>query len=273
MTVCDTISITNGRDTVIFGRGGYVLHDFDAGAAKLAGDRTAGRSVTFSGYILPVGGTPTSRAAEKELLSRRLRRIVTNRGGFTLRVGERSIDLTAKQAPVFAHEAPLNGDEAAFFSVYAEAKSATAAYFSAPVETASERGWTGKLVFPFRMDEGTVFALSTGEGEITVENPGDVPCGFVLTVLAEWSDLTSFTVTAESGEKISVVYPLPIGASMVIDTRPSKKTVTVGDASAIGGLTVDSVMFALEPGENKLTWQSEGDGTAAVSVAITPLYH
>lgn len=273
MTVRDTVSITSGRDTIIFGRGGYLLSHLDVGAAKLAGDRTAGRSVTFSGYILPDGGTADVRAAEMDVLSRRLRRIVTNRGGFTLRVGERSIDLTAKQAPVFAHEAPLNGDEAAHFTVCAEAKNAAAAYFSAPVETASERGWTGKLVFPFHMDEGTVFALSTGEGEITVENPGDVPCGFVLTVLAEWSDLTSFTVTAESGEKISVVYPLPIGASMVIDTRPARKTVTVGDTSAIGGLTVDSVMFGLEPGENKLTWQSEGDGTASVSVAITPLYH
>ncbi len=267
------ISITNGRDTVVFGRDGFVLHDLDRGAPKIAGERTAGRTVIFSGYILPIGETAAARSEKMETLIRRLCRIVTSRDGFTLSVGEKHIRLLAACAPVFAHEAPLNGDEAAFFTVTASAAVPSAAYFQGGDMTVTGRGWTGQLVFPLAITEETLFARGTSAGEFAVFNPGDVPAGFVLSVTAEWHPITAFTVTSDSGETVSVTRPVSVGESVVIDTRPGEKTVTAEGESALADLSFDSAFFSLRPGENRLFWNTAGGGTAAMRIVFAPLYH
>lgn len=275
MTEHSTVSITAGADTVFFGRGGYLLHDLDVGAASLCDGVTTAREVTFSGYILPEGETAAARAAELERLSRRVRRIVARPEGFTLTVGDRSLALTAKRAPVFAHDAPLNGDEAAYFTVYAGAKDPAAAYFQADTEAAAlTRGWQGKLSFPLALPEGegTLFGLRTAEGTLVMDNPGDVDGGFIAAVTAEDAGITAFTLTAESGERLAVSYPLSVGETLVIDTRPGYKSVTAGGVSVLESLSWDSTFFALVPGENHLSWHSEGDGSVTLRVSLTPRY-
>ncbi len=270
----ETIRIQNENGTVVFGREGYVLADLDTGAAFLAGAETAGRDVSFSGYILPDGADAAARAVQMETLARRVRRIVCAAGGFTLSVGGRSIVLSAKRAPVFAHEAPLNGDEACFFTVYAAAKDASSAYFFGALDDlAVGRGWQGALVFPLSITERTVFATAVSEGSFVAHNTGDVPCGFTATVRAMTGDVDSFVLRRADGAQISFSHPIAEGESVVIDTRTGKKSVTANGESILPSISADSVFFALVPGENRLDWACTGTGTVVVSLALTPLYH
>ncbi len=273
MTEHSTVRLTGGADTILFGRGGYLLHDLDVGAPALADGVTTAREVTFSGYILPEGETPDARVGELSRLARRVRRIVSRPEGFTLTVDGRSIALSAKRAPVFAHNAPLNGDEAAFFTVYAAAKDPAAAYFRADTESAAVcRGWQGRLVFPLAVTEETLFGVRTSAGTLVADNPGDVDSGFTAAVTAEGGRVSSFTLTSETGESLAVTYPLPDGETLVIDTRPGYKSVTAGGVSILDALSWDSVFFSLVPGENRLTWQCEGDGSVVLRVSLTPRY-
>lgn len=273
MTEHSTVCITAGADTITFGRGGYLLHDLDVGAAALSDGVTAGREVTFAGYILPEGETAVARIAEMERLARRVRRIVSRPEGFTLTVDDRRLTLTALRAPVFAHNAPLNGDEAAFFTVYAAAKDPAAAYFQADTEACGvSRGWQGKIVFPLAVTEETLFGVRTSAGTLVMDNPGDVDSGFTAAVTAEGGSITAFTLTAETGESLAVTYPLSDGETLVIDTRPGYKSVTAGGLSILDALSWDSVFFSLLPGENRLTWQCEGDGSVVLRVSLTPRY-
>lgn len=268
------ISLVNRRGTVTFGREGFLLHEIDTGASILTDGITAGREVTLSAYILPTGADAAERARQMENLARRVRRIVTDADGFTLTVGDRSILLCAKRAPVFAHEAPLNGDEVCLFTVHARAKNASASYFSAVADTVSVgRGFQGELVFPIAITPMMRFGEAVAAGSFSVENAGDVPCGFIATVTAHSGDIDSFTLRGESGEEISLTYPLSKGKSLVIDTRPGKKSVTADGAPILSSLTWTSEFFTLAPGERRLDFSCTGGGSAVVSVRVTPLYH
>lgn len=273
MTDKTEVRITNGRQTVVFGRGGYVLHALNTGAAALAGTGTAGRAVTFSGYILPEGETAETRAREMETLCRRVRRIVSTADGFTLSVGERSILLTADTAPIFSAEAPFTGDEASFFTVHALARNAESAYFFGAESTlAHGYGWLGHLIFPFTVTEETIFAERVSHGTLYADNPGDVQSGFIAVATAVGGTVTAFTITGETGEKITVTHTLTEGESIVIDTRPGHKTVAAGGTAILGDLSWDSVFFPLLAGENRLSWSCEGTGSVSVTVSLTPRY-
>ena len=274
MTKDTEIRIHNRRGTVIFGREGFLLHALDTGASILTDGITAGREVTFSAYILPTGDRAAERARQMENLARRIRRIVTDTDGFTLTVGDRALMLMAKRAPIFAHEAPLNGDEVCFFTVHARAKNAAASYFSGTKEAQSVgRGFRGQFVFPMAISEGMRFGEAVSAGSFVAENTGDIPCGFIATVTAQTGDIDSFTLCAERGGKLSLVYPLPKGKSLVIDTRPGRKSVTADGVSILSALSWQSEFFTLAPGENRLDFACTGDGSVTVSVRVTPLYH
>ena len=264
------VRFTDGRDTVVFGREPFVLHDLDMGAAELRGGVTAGRAVTFSAYVLPEGDTPDARRAEMESLCRRVRRIVCAAGGFSLTVGDRYMPLTALRSPVFAHDAPLIGDEAAFFTVYAEAADPAMAYWCGEARTAGFSGWEGRLMFPLAVTEETVFAVRAQSGIFIAENPGDVPCGFTAEITAVGGGIDSFTLTAETGEEIALLQPLAFGESARIDTRPGHKAVTAAGVSALSGIAPESAFFSLQPGMNRLRWACTGEGTAAVTVTVHP---
>ncbi len=268
------ISIQNARGTVVFGREGYILHALDTGASILAEGITAGREVTFSGYILSDLSSARARRMQLENLSRRVRRIVTDAEGFTLTVGDRCIRLIAKSAPVFAQDAPLNADEARLFTVHARAARPSASYFSGTADTLSSgTGFEGRLIFPLSVQAGTVFGRTTSAGSFPVQNPGDVPCGFIASVTARTGDVDGFTLCREDGGEIAVSYPIPEGESIVIDTREGKKTVSKDGVPILSALSWDSRFFTLEPGETTLLWSSVGTGTVSVSVRLTPLYH
>lgn len=268
----EALRLTDGRDTFSFDGGEIVLADFDPGAAALQNGVTAGREVTFSGYLLPAGDTADARAARMEVLTRRLCRIVSGVGGFVLTAGGRSIVLTAQRAPVFAHEAPLNGDEAAFFTVYAAAQNPAAAYFLGRAVNTSFSGWEGRLVFPLAVTAETLFGCRRSFGTAVIDNPGDALCGFTAAVTAEGGSLSSFSLTAAGGARLCVRYPLAFGESLIIDTRPGQKTVLAGGVPVLSALTADSEFFALQPGENRLAWATEGEGTAGVTLTCTPRY-
>ncbi len=273
MTEHSTVRLTGGADTVLFGRGGYVLHDLDVGAPALTAGVTTAREVKLQGYILPEGETAGVRVAELERLARRLRRIVSRPGGFTLTVDDRSLALTALSAPAFAHTAPLTGDEAAFFTVHAAAQDPAAAYFQAEEgTTAFCRGWQGKLFFPLAIIGTTLFGLRTSEGILTVDNPGDTDCGFTAELTAEGGSITSVTLTSPAGEHLTVTCPLADGESVRIDTRRRQKSVTVEGESALASLSWDSTFFTLAPGESRLHWACEGNGSMVLRVTLTPRY-
>lgn len=273
MTERSTVRLTGGTDTILFGRGGYVLHDLDVGAPALTDGVTTAREVTLKGYILPEGESAAIRAAELEKLARRLRRIVSRPGGFLLTVDDRSLALTALKAPVFAHEAPLTGDEAAFFTLHAAAQDPAAAYFQAENGVAVHcRGWQGKLFFPLTFTGETLFGLRTSEGILTVDNPGDTDCGFTAALTAEGGSIESVTLTSPTGEHLTVTCPLADGETVYVDTRRRQKSVTVNGMSVMGTLSWDSTFFTLAPGENRLSWACEGNGSMVLRVTLTPRY-
>lgn len=264
------VLLCGARGTIEFGRGGFILHMLDRGAPALSDGTAETRHVRLEGYILAEGETEAARAQFLEEARRRVVRIVSDGGGFTLSEDGRGIRLMAERAPEFACEPPFTGADASFFTIRARSAE-EAPYFSSGERTAVGRGRSGRLVFPLAVTEQTVFAHLSESGEVMLDNPGDAPCGFTARVTAEGGALTSFRLSL--GEAyISAAHALADGESLLIDTRAGQKDVTAQGVSVLPETDWRSTFFSLAPGENRLRWESTGGGRAAVRVVFTPLY-
>jgi len=259
--------LTSSRAAVVFGRGGFLLHSFDPGAPSLFGEGK--RTVTLTGYILAEGSTP---AARRDFLTRArglLLRVAADTEGFTLTHEGRSMALRCTEAPQFSTDAAFAAGDAAFFTLRAEGRDGIC--FSGPSVSAAGRGVLGGVRFPHAITEETVFASMVRDGEMSVYNGGDCPCGFVAAVTAEGGGLDAFSLRLD-GDVITVSHPLAEGESVVIDTRPGQKSVTADGASILEQTDWQSVFFSLQPGENRIGWSAVGGGRAAVRLTFTPLY-
>ena len=263
--------LTSSRGTLVFGSGPFVLHRLLLGTPALSDGVVGQRSVEIAGYILPEGANAAARAAVLERARRLVCRIASAEEGFSLHIrGGRTLRLTCERGPEFAGEAPLNGTDAAFFTLHA-VSAAEDGCLSGEALTASARGHSGALIFPLSITAGTIFGTLSRSGTLTAENPGDAQAGFTLTVTAEGGTLTAFSVSL--GERfLAVSHTLAEGESLCIDTRPGQKDVTAAAGSVLGETDWRSEFFALPPGESTLSWACEGTGHAALRLTLTPRY-
>jgi len=198
-----------------------------------------------------------------------LLRVAADTEGFTLTHEGRSMALRCTEAPQFSTDAAFAAGDAAFFTLRAEGRDGIC--FSGPSVSAAGRGVLGGVRFPHAITEETVFASMVRDGEMSVYNGGDCPCGFVAAVTAEGGGLDAFSLRLD-GDVITVSHPLAEGESVVIDTRPGQKSVTADGASILEQTDWQSVFFSLQPGENRIGWSAVGGGRAAVRLTFTPLY-
>ena len=105
-----------------------------------------------------------------------------------------------------------------------------------------------------------------------IRNPGDGPCGVVVTFRAEGGDVVSPVITA--GEKfIRCPLTLADGDEMEIDTRPRRKTITV-NGERVFVFERDSTFFQLPPGTTVVTvGAAEGEDYLKARIAFTPIYY
>lgn len=263
----NTVRLSSGRGTVVFGTGGFLLHRLQFGAPTIENRRAVRRRLTLAGYILPTGDTAAERVLSLSSLSRRLLRICTDPDGFFLTVGEQQACFRCAAVPVFSDDPAFATGDASFFTV--EAESVGEAYFSGREVRASMQGRTGALIFPMVVTESTRFGTLTAAGATTVRNAGDASGGFFLTATAGPDGLTFFRLSSEAGQ-ITVSCPMAAGETLTIDTRTGQKGVRLGGASAMAYVDWQSEFFSLAPGDNQLVWES--DGPTTVHIAFTPLY-
>ena len=255
--------------TVVFGTGTFVLHKWNAGAPPLTAEGAGERTVEIEGYILPAGESEAARGEAMERAKRLLCRTVADPGGFTLRDGARELHLTARTAPAFAAEAPFGGTDAARFVLIAHTEEDGA--FRGEECGYTGRALEGRLVFPLGITEKTVLASLADSGTLTVENPGDLPCGFTARITAEGGSVEKISLSL-GGDTVTAEHPLSDGESLTVDTQPGHKGVFAGGVSVMEDVAWDSVFFSLMPGENRIRWKSEGFGHAVMRLTFLPRY-
>lgn len=115
--------------------------------------------------------------------------------------------------------------------------------------------------FPLRLASSTVF------GSFVIGNAGDVPTWPVWTVLGPGEDLQLNNLT--TGESLSLTGVIPAGATVVIDTRPGKKTIRQGTTNLYPNLEAGSALWALAAGQNELQVELSGaDADTRVSISF-----
>lgn len=264
------ITLYSPGGKIHFGREGYILHEIESAPPKIQSGTPGQRAVTVRGYILPEGEDDAARGKSLSALSRRVVRLVTAEDGFYMDEGGRTLHLYATEVPDFSREAPFAEGDAAYFTIRAISAEGDPFYIAGK-HSVSSRGMAGRLVFPLSVTENTVMAELSRQGEIIADNPGDVKCGFTLSVLAEDGPLTSFTLSLGE-EFVRVDYPLPKGKVLTVSTLPGKKNVYSEGNSLMAYVDWNSTFFSLSPGENRIAWQAEGEGYPHLTLACTPLY-
>lgn len=112
---------------------------------------------------------------------------------------------------------------------------------SSTFTTGTPANFLGDPFLPIKLASDTVI------GEQTVINDGDVETWPVWTVAGPVSSILLENVT--TGQKIDLPVALTADQSVVIDTRPFKKTVRRDDGTNLyGNLTADSALWALGQG-------------------------
>ena len=114
-------------------------------------------------------------------------------------------------------------------------------------------------------------AFASGTFRHRVYNPGDVACGFRVTVKAAYGMVTQPLVML-NGQRLQLLETMAVGDELVFDTRPGEKGITLNGEVRYSFSKSDR-FFSLAPGENEITVQSTGDSAnLIVDIAFTPLY-
>lgn len=117
--------------------------------------------------------------------------------------------------------------------------------------------------FPLRLSSSEVFAA------LSVDNIGDVDCWPVWTIVGPGSSITLRNLT--TGKVLSLDGTLAAGETLVIDTRPRKKTVRHFSGSIetnwYTNLSATSALWCLRRGSNSLQIEM-GAATSASSVTL-----
>jgi hypothetical protein len=130
------------------------------------------------------------------------------------------------------------------------------------------QGSTVRTWFPFLP---LILGASDAFAVFNVTNTGDVPAWPVVTTVGPGTDLTAENLT--TGARWKVTGPVAAGSTLVVDTRPGRKTATLDGANVFSRLTADSELWALAPGLNQVQVSlALTDPTASVTFAWRNLW-
>ena len=139
---------------------------------------------------------------------------------------------------------------------------------SAESSTAAQLG-AGYVWFPFAgswAQQPLVLGASGIFAVATVDNVGDVDAWPVITTIGPGSDLT--VRNDSTGEQTHLTGAVAAASTVVIDTSPGHKTVTVDGANAFGRLDATSTLWPLIPGPNRISITfTDSNPTASVTFA------
>jgi len=123
------------------------------------------------------------------------------------------------------------------------------------------QGTTLTRWFPFLP---LVLGASSAFAEFTVTNSGDADAFPVVEIRGPGTNPVVANLT--TGQDFTVNATLAIGDLLTIDTRPGAKTVVLNGANAFPSLTVDSQLWPLVPGANRVSVGMSGtDATNSVA--------
>ena len=141
---------------------------------------------------------------------------------------------------------------------------------------ASDPFWyTAEMVSPLLTLEGglnfpmvlcTEFAERSPGSTAVIDNPGDVPAPVVLRF---WGPATApITISNETtDEHVQVVTDLSPDEVLVVDTNPGRKSIVVeseeGETGAMHYVSLDTVFWHFETGENTIVFDTGGVGEVA----------
>lgn len=278
-------------ETVTFDRTNFLLNLFDYGNAAASHAEYKGyaqigvyktmstietRRVRVCGYIF---ASDSDDMTEKRRL---LSRVTSPLGDFEIIRGKYKLVCSALSTPSYSTEPALTGEYTAKFTVNA------VCHFPCwtTVET-SKAGYVtydGRLIFPIGFDAGGImFGARSPAFIIRTYNFGDIPCGGVFTIK---SDLAVDYVEVRdnnANEYFRVNKPLSPGEKIVVDTRYSKKTVTLAyegglsgegrEENVIGTLDWRSSFLQIPSGETVFDISVGGNSAGVVaSVEFSPMY-
>lgn len=147
-------------------------------------------------------------------------------------------------------------------------------YFrAAREETVSFWQVTPMLTFPFNSmaGAGTVSGYYGTTNTARIRNPGDVPCGYRLTLTAENGRVTAPRVILPDGT-LSLSCEIGPGDTVVIDTHPRAKTIVCSGVPSLC-FTADSVFAGLPCGTGTMTIDADaGIPYLRAALTFTPLY-
>ena len=106
----------------------------------------------------------------------------------------------------------------------------------------SETTW-----FPFLP---LILGASDAFATFTIDNTGDIPAWPRVTVDGPGQEVTATNLT--TGAHWTVTGDVPAGSTLIVDTRPGRKSVTVDGVNAFDRLTADSSLWPLVPGPNRV---------------------
>lgn len=123
-------------------------------------------------------------------------------------------------------------------------------YWADGVESSVEvrQGSTLTTWFPFLP---LVLGASDAFASFTITNTGDVRAWPVVTVLGPGQVVTAENLT--TGLSWTVTGSIAAGSTLVVDTRPGSKRVTIDGVNSFPRLTADSALWPLEPGPNRVS--------------------
>jgi hypothetical protein len=163
---------------------------------------------------------------------------------------ERRITCVVREAPVFdiANGARFAAELLAP-SPFWEASEGSA---SAPLS-----GWVGHIEFPFEIIETFEFGSRVLGVTVDIINPGDVPTGMVVRMIAAETVENPQVLRTDTGESMRLLAALQAGDTFTISTGANEKYASIRRANgtienAMPALDPQTVFLSLIPGDNLL---------------------
>ena len=124
---------------------------------------------------------------------------------------------------------------------------------------------------------GIEFAFRQPSQIITVENPGDVPCGCTILFKALGTLTNPELMNVDTGEVFRLLRTMPAGEELRVFTQfAGKRVVRIVngvETNAFSFMDTTSTFFQLAPGENTLRYAAASNmDLLEVSVFYRPLY-
>ena len=138
--------------------------------------------------------------------------------------------------------------------------------------------WVSKFSFPLEIPTaGIEFGMRQPSQIITVENPGDVPCGCMITFLALGSLTNPELMNVDTGEVFRLLKTMTAGEVIRVYTHFAGKRVAQvaggAETNAFQFMDTASTFFQLSPGRNTLRFNAATNmELLEVSLFFRPLY-